>query len=82
MEQHLQQQIAEFLLDGLGVLVLNGVEQLVGLLEQVRAQRIVGLGGFPAAEMPQPIHHLDGLGEPGREGGGIGLHAQRVGHRT
>src|SRR5690606_29753019 len=72
VEQHLQQQVAQFLLDGLGVAGLDGVEQFAGLLEQVGPQRVVGLGAFPAAEVPQPVHHLHGSGQARGHHGGVG----------
>ena len=56
VEHHLQQHVAEFLAEGLLIARLEGVERLVGLLQQVRGQGLVGLPGVPGAFHPQPVH--------------------------
>src|SRR5579863_9152866 len=62
MEQDLQQQVAELLAQQSEVTGLDRLKRLVGFLEQVTGQRLVGLFGVPraAARRAEPVHHLDG----------------------
>ncbi|MEJ7691263.1 MAG: hypothetical protein WKF76_12975 [Nocardioidaceae bacterium] len=59
MERHLQQQVTELLAQVVTVAGLDRVDRLVGLLEQVAHQALVGLLLVPGALRPQPVHHLD-----------------------
>jgi hypothetical protein len=58
IKQHLKQQIAEFFGQVRPVAPLDGVEDLVGLLQRVFANGIEGLLAVPgaAAGSPQPSH--------------------------
>ena len=56
VEHHLQQHVAELFAEGPLFAGLEGVERLVGLLQQVRGQRLVGLPGVPGTFHPQPVH--------------------------
>ena len=49
VKQHLQQHVSEFLAQLVGVAAAHRVEQLVGLLQQVAAQRVVCLLALPRA---------------------------------
>ena len=83
VEDHLEQQVAELLLEVRGRLAgpghrpsrqtLDGLDHLAGLLDQVGHQTAVGLLGVPRALLPQRRHHRD---EP-RELGGV-THGRRV----
>jgi len=63
VEQYLQQDVTELLHDVLAGAGVQCVEQLVALLHQVTAQRVMGLLGVPwtAAGAAQPVHHGDRL---------------------
>lgn len=63
VEEHLQQDVAEFFTQRLGVATADGVQQLVGLLEQEPAQRVVGLLALPRPGGTQFVHHRDGVDE-------------------
>ncbi len=58
VENHMQQQVAQLLLDSLHVAVGNGVGQFVGLLDGVAAQRLEGLFAVPRTFAAQGVHHL------------------------
>ena len=47
MEQDLQQHVPQFLAQRRPVTVLNGLQQFVRLLDQIPAQRTMGLLGVP-----------------------------------
>jgi hypothetical protein len=49
VEHHLQQQVAEFLAEVVGVVLVDRVEQLIGLLDQVPGEGGVGLLQVPRA---------------------------------
>jgi hypothetical protein len=60
LENDLQQEIPELLAVRLGVSVLDGLEDLVGLLEDVGAQRREGLLPVPGASVRAPEAGHDG----------------------
>ena len=64
MKKHLQQHISEFLAQLIGVAAVHRVEQLVGFLQQVAAQRVVRLLAFPRARGAQLVHHGDRVDKP------------------
>ena len=49
VQQHLQQQIAQFLAHLGDVAILDGIQKLAGLLDQVPLDAVVGLGAIPRA---------------------------------
>src|SRR4029079_11630263 len=59
VEHHLQQDVAELVPQTGGVALVDGLERLVGLLEEVPAQRPVGLLAVPRAPVgtPEAVHH-------------------------
>ncbi len=59
VKDHLQQQVAELLAQMLTVARVQGLEHLIGLLEQVCRQARMRLPGIPraAAGRAQPVHH-------------------------
>ena len=61
VERHLEQHIAELLADRVGVVGVDRLEQLVGLLQEVPGERRVRLLGVPrtSARRPQPRLHAD-----------------------
>ncbi len=67
VEHDLQEDVAQLLAQRFGVVVLEGLQRLVGLLEQVRRQAGVGLFGVPRTTTgrPQPVHHRDDVEQPG-----------------
>ena len=65
VEHHLQQHVAEFLAEGLLIPGLERLERLVGLLEQVRGERRMGLPGVPGTLHAQPVHGRHQVEEPG-----------------
>ena len=60
MHQHLEQQVAELLAQRLGTATVDGVENLVRLLEQVWPECAMGLLPIPgaAAGRTQALDHL------------------------
>jgi hypothetical protein len=58
VKKNLQQEVAKFLLEVLILALLNGAVQLIRLLYQVGAQRIVGLLGIPLTTSAQVAHHF------------------------
>ena len=75
MERDLEQQIAELVADRVGVVGVDRLEQLVGLLEQMARERLVRLLGVPrtAARRAEARLHPDQVEEPlpalaGRDG--------------
>ena len=93
VKKHLQQHISEFLAQLVGVAAVHRVEQLVGLLQQVAAQRVVRLLALPRARGAQLVHHAPPrrpaahrAAAPGAAisllpGGQAGLHRGMVGIR-
>ena len=75
VEEHLQQQVAKLVLQLRPRPALDGVEDLVGLLERVAFDGVKVLFTIPRAAIggAQPGHDLDGLGE------GVGRRALRLG---
>ena len=65
VEHHLQQHVAEFLAEGLLIAGLKRLERLVGLLEQVRGERRMGLAGIPGTLNTQSVHGRHQVKEPG-----------------
>ena len=63
VEHGLHQDVAQFLAQRPLVSGLQGLDGLVGLLEQVRRQRGVGLPGVPRTLHPQPVHGGDQVDE-------------------
>ena len=63
VEHRLHQHVAQLLADRPLVSGLQGLDGLVGLLEQVRRERGVGLPGVPRALHPQPVHGRDQVDE-------------------
>ena len=63
IKQDLQEQVAEFFGQMRPVAPLNGVEDLVGLLQRVFANGIEGLFAVPGASTgsPQPSHEVHRL---------------------
>ncbi len=59
VEEHLQQDVTQFLADGRRIPALHGLDQLVALLDQVPQQRLMSLFRIPRATAgrAQPIHH-------------------------
>ncbi len=57
-EHHVQQQVAQLLLDTLHVVVRNGIGQFERLFDRVAAQRIESLFAVPRTVSPQSVHHL------------------------
>jgi len=64
VEGDLEQDIAEFLAERVGVAALQGVHRLVALLQQVRGQRGVRLLRVPGALGAQPVHDGHQLKQP------------------
>ena len=62
VEDHVQQQVAELLLDSLHVVIRDGIGQFVGLLDRIAAQRVEGLLPIPGAFAAQGVHHLQQAG--------------------
>jgi hypothetical protein len=60
MEDHLQQDIAQFLAHVLHIIAVNGVQQLAGLVDERLTQGLVGLLAVPGASIrsPQAGHGL------------------------
>ena len=59
VEDHLEQQVTEFLAKQFAIARLDGLDGLRRLLDQVLHQRAMGLLSVPRAALPQPGHHLD-----------------------
>jgi hypothetical protein len=74
IKQHLQQQIAQLLGQMRKIAPLNGVEDLVGLLQRVFADGIEGLFAVPRAAVgsAQPRHDLYRLLKQSRRPRGVG----------
>ena len=70
VEHDLVEQVAQLgaelirAVTGVGVVRVDGLEDLVGLLEQVLLQRVVGLLGLPRVVGPQPVHDVVEAGDP------------------
>ena len=79
IEQNLQQQIAQLFGQVRPVAPLNGVEDLVGLLQRVLANGIEGLLAVPwaAAGCPQPRHDSHRLLKQSRRTLRIGCELRR-----
>ena len=65
LQQHVAQLFAEVLGAASVLERLDGLDRLVGLLEQVLGQRAVGLRSLPAALGAEPRHDLDELDQRG-----------------
>ena len=62
MQHHLQQQIAQFLLEVVVITMTDGISHLVGLLQHVGHQGRMGLFQVPGTArcwMPELCHDLD-----------------------
>src|SRR6202035_1430963 len=66
VHENLQQDIAQFLADVIGRSRLDGFQQLVGLLQQVRPQAEVGLLAIPGAALrrSERLNDLQHLAQP------------------
>ena len=62
IEHHVQEQVAQLLLDALHIVIGDGVGQFVGLLNGVAAQRIESLLAVPGTFAAQRVHHLQKTG--------------------
>ena len=62
IEHHVQEQVAQLLLDACHIMIGDGIGQLVGLLDSVAPQRIEGLLTVPGALAAQGVHHLQKTG--------------------
>lgn len=62
IEHHVQQQVAQLLLDALHIVVGDGIGQFVSLLDGVAAQRVECLLAVPGALAAQGVHHLQKTG--------------------
>jgi len=71
LEDHLEEQVAELLAELAGVALLDGGDDLVGLLDDVGLERLGGLLAVPgaAAGGAQASHELDEGREPVVAGG-------------
>ena len=58
----MQQQVAQFLLNTLHIVVGDGVGQFVSLFDGVAAQRVESLLAVPGALAAQGVHHLQKTG--------------------
>ena len=80
VEDDLEQQVAELLLEVVvavaSVQLVDGLEDLVGLLEQVAGEAAVGLRLVPRAAGPQGAHQLGEAGQLGRHRLGQGRDPQ------
>ncbi len=65
VEDHLEQDVPELLAQLLAITGLDGLHQLVGLLDRVPGEAPVGLLRGPRALQPDPVHDLDQVQEPG-----------------
>ena len=63
VEDDLHEQVAEFFAELLGGAVGQGVEDFVGFFEQVRSERLVGLGQVPWATVVGIAEAVDGGAE-------------------
>ncbi len=73
LEHHLQQEVAELEAQLARIAVVDGLDHLVGLLDDEgteRARRLLAVPGA-AARRSQPVHHVDQACQL-REGGGVG----------
>ena len=70
VENHLEQDIAEFLLQVIGVALVKGLENLVGLFEQEGFERCMGLLAVPGTtgRPSQTRHDLQQMFEEGARG--------------
>ena len=65
MKHHLQQQVAQFVAEILGIIALDGVGDLVGLLDRVgldRGEILLDVPGATVFRMPERRHDLDEAG--------------------
>jgi hypothetical protein len=69
VQERLEQEVAQLLPQLLGVVAADGVQDLVGLLEQVRAERPVRLGLVPRAAV-LGVQARDGLDQVEQAGAG------------
>ena len=58
IENHMQQQVAQLLLDSLHIVRRDGIGQFVGLLDRVAAQRVESLLPVPRTFAAERVHHL------------------------
>ena len=56
VEHHLEQHVTQLLLEVLGGLLVDGLGHLVGLLQEVAADGLMGLLGIPLAAAGGPQH--------------------------
>jgi hypothetical protein len=49
VEDDVIENVSEFFLDGLWILALDGVDEFVGLFQEIGEERFVGLLGIPRA---------------------------------
>ena len=74
VEDDLEQDVAQFLPQGTLITALQRLQRLVGLLQQVRCERLVGLLGVPRALGTQDLHGGHEIQQPGA--GQVGRAAQ------
>ena len=58
VEHHLEQHVAQLVLDAVGVSRRNRLDRFVGLLDHVAGQRLVRLLGIPRAALAQLADHV------------------------
>ncbi|CKP62707.1 Uncharacterised protein [Mycobacterium tuberculosis] len=63
VKEDLQQEITKLFAQLVNTAAADRVQQLVGLLQQVSAQRVVSLLTFPRSGGAQLVHHRDGVDE-------------------
>lgn len=64
MEEHLQQHISEFVTQLFEVAAADRIEQLVGFLQEVAPQRVVGLFALPRPGGAQLVHDRHRVDQP------------------
>jgi hypothetical protein len=68
LPREVQQEVAEFLADHVGIILAQRVVEFEDLLDEVGAQRLAGLHPVPRAPDPQVLHE----GDHSAEGRGVG----------
>ena len=63
VEDDVEEHVAELLADVILVILDDGISQLVGLLNRIGAQALVGLLTVPRALLPQVVHDVEQTSE-------------------